>query len=544
VSDPSHSAVTLNTGAPTGPGSRAGTSAAGLPNGQHPWLVGLSVLAGTFMVVLDTTVVNVALPHIAGSLSASVEESTWALTSYLAANAIILPMTAWLARMVGRKRLLILAVGGFTIASVLCGMAPSLLMLIVFRVIQGTTGGVMQPLSQAVMLEAFPPRDRGKAMGLWSIGIIVAPILGPVLGGWLTDTLTWRWVFYVNVPVGLVAMAMIRTFVTDPSYIRRPERIDGYGLFLLAIGIGALQIALDKGEEEDWLASGWILGLLVIAVAFLIALVVRELMARNPVVDLRAFKERTFAVGVWLITVMAFTLFGSLVMLPVFLQVLLGYPALQAGIALMPRGYASLFATPIVGLIVGYVDPRKLMVLGFLIGAGSLFWFSHLNLEVGYWNLFWPQFFQGLSFSLLMVPLTVVSMDRIAPEAIGNAASLFNVMRNLGGSVGIAATQTLLARFRQGQTNILGSHVSPYSLSTQLRLEGLHRMFVAHGSDPTTAAGQSNALLWGMVQRQAAMLSYLDVFRLMAFLLLLAIPFVVLLKKPVHQIKHAGTTPE
>ncbi|HVN33583.1 MAG TPA: DHA2 family efflux MFS transporter permease subunit [Thermoanaerobaculaceae bacterium] len=536
--------MTLSTGVPIGPGSRTGTPWAGSPNGQHPWLVALSVLAGTFMVVLDTTVVNVALPHIAGSLSASVEESTWALTSYLAANAIILPMTAWLARMVGRKRLLILAVGGFTTASALCGMAPSLLMLIVFRVLQGTTGGVMQPLSQAVMLEAFSPRDRGKAMGLWSIGIIVAPILGPVLGGWLTDTLTWRWVFYVNVPVGLVAMVMIRTFIEDPPYIRRPERIDGYGLFLLAIGIGALQIALDKGEEGDWLASGWILTLLIVAVVFLIALVVRELMARNPIVDLRAFKERTFAVGTGLITLMAFTLFGSLVMLPVFLQVLLGYPALQAGIALMPRGYASLFATPIVGLIVGYVDPRKLMTLGFLIGAGSLFWFSHLNLEVGYWNLFWPQFFQGMSFSLLMVPLTVVTMDRIAPEAIGNAASIFNLLRNLGGSVGIAVTQTLLARFRQGQTNILGSHVSPYSLGTQIRLEGLNRMFVAHGSDPTTAASQSNAVLWGMVQRQAAMLSYLDVFRLMTFLLLLAIPFVALLKKPVHQIKPVKTALE
>jgi DHA2 family multidrug resistance protein len=519
-------------------------AAPAVPDAQHPWLVALSVLAGTFMVVLDTTVVNVSLPHIAGSLSASVEESTWALTSYLAANAIILPMTAWLARLVGRKRLLILAVAGFTTASALCGMASNLLMLIAFRVIQGTTGGVMQPLSQAVMLEAFPPRDRGKAMGLWSIGIIVAPILGPVLGGWLTDNLSWRWVFYVNVPVGIIAIIMIRTFITDPRYIRRPERIDGYGLFLLAIGIGALQIALDKGEEEDWLASGWIVALLITAVVFIVALVIRELMARQPVVDLRAFKERTFAVGVTLITVMAFALYGSLVMLPVFLQVLLGYPAFQAGITLMPRGYASLFATPIVGLIVGYVDPRKLLTLGFLIGAGSLLWFSYLNLQVGYWNLFWPQFFQGISFSLLMVPLTVVTMDRIAPESIGNAASLFNLMRNLGGSVGIAVTQTLLDRFRQGQTNILGSHVSAYSPATRMTLESLRRMFVAHGSDPTTATQQAHAAVWGMVQRQAAMISYLDVFRLLTFLLILAIPLVFLLKKPVHQTKPAALAPK
>ncbi len=507
----------------------------GVPAAQHPWLVALSVLAGTFMVVLDTTVVNVSLPHIAGALSASVEESTWALTSYLAANAIILPMTAWLARLVGRKRLLIIAVAGFTTASAMCGMAPNLILLIAFRIIQGTTGGVMQPLSQAVMLEAFPPRDRGKAMGLWSIGIIVAPILGPVLGGWLTDNLSWRWVFYVNVPVGLIAVVLIRTFITDPPYLRRPGRIDGYGLFLLAIGIGALQIALDKGEEEDWLASGWIVALLGIAVVFLVALVFRELTARHPVVDLRAFKERTYTVGVGLITVMAFALFGTLVMLPVFLQVLLGYPALQAGISLMPRGYASLFATPLVGLLVGRIDPRKLLTLGFLLGAGSLLWFSQLNLQVGYWNLFWPQFIQGLSFSLLMVPLTVVTMDRIKPEAIGNAASLFNMMRNLGGSMGIAVTQTLLDRSRQSEVNVLGSHVSAFSPTARATFESLRRMFVAHGSDPATAVHQSYVAVWGMVQRQAAMISYLEVFRAMAVLFAVAIPFVFLLKKPAHQ---------
>ncbi|MBZ5589348.1 MAG: DHA2 family efflux MFS transporter permease subunit [Acidobacteriia bacterium] len=548
VDDPSRSDVLTHAGAAIRPPGNAhapgADGAAPSSDAQHPWLAAASVLAGTFMVVLDTTVVNVALPHIAGSLSASVEESTWALTSYLAANAIILPMTAWLARLVGRKRLLILAVAGFTTASVLCGMAPNLLMLVAFRVIQGMTGGVMQPLSQAVMLEAFPPRDRGKAMGLWSIGIIVAPILGPVLGGWLTDNLSWRWVFYVNVPVGLMAIVMIRTFITDPHYIRRPERIDGYGLFLLAIGIGALQIALDKGEEEDWLASGWIVALLATAVVFLVGLVIRELMARHPVVNLRVFKERTYATGVTLITVMAFVLFGSLVMLPVFLQVLLGYPALQAGITLMPRGYASLFATPIVGLIVGYVDPRKLLTLGFLIGAGSLLWLSYINLQVGYWDLFWPQFVQGLSFSLLMVPLTVLTMDRIAPEAMGNAASLFNLMRNLGGSIGIATTQTLLDRFRQGQVNILGGHVSAYGPGTRMTIETWRRMFVAHGSHPTTATQQAHVLVWGMVQRQAAMVAYLDVFRVLALLLLLAIPLVFLLKKPVHQIRRVGPVVE
>ena len=487
------------------------------------------------MVVLDTTVVNVSLPHIAGSLSASVEESTWALTSYLAANAIVLPMTAWLARLVGRRRLLTLAVSGFTVASALCGMAPNLLMLVVFRVIQGATGGVMQPLSQAVMLESFRPRDRGKAMGLWSVGIIVAPILGPVLGGWLTDNLSWRWVFYVNVPIGVIAVLMIRIFISDPPYMRRPGRIDGYGIFLLALGIGALQIALDKGEEEDWLASGWIVALLVAAAVLLAALVVRELTARQPVIDLRAFKDRTYAVGVLLVTVMTLVLYGSLVMLPVFLQVLLGYPALQAGFTLMPRGYASLFATPLVGLAVGRLDPRKLLAAGLLLGAGSLFWFSCLNLQAGYWNLFWPQFIQGLSFSLLMVPLTVVTMDRIAPAAIGNAASLFNLMRNLGGSVGIALTQTLLDRFRQGETNVLASHVNPFSALSTTSIQGARRLFQAHGSDAVTATRQAYAMVWGLVERQAAMISYVEVFRLLTLLFVLAVPLVLLLRRPHHQ---------
>jgi len=524
---------------PVPPVQRAVSAAAPAAQAPHPWLAALAVLAGTFMVVLDTTVVNVSLPHVAGSLSASVQESTWALTSYLAANAIILPMTAWLARMAGRKRLLLLAVAGFTTASALCGMAVTLPMLVAFRIVQGMTGGVMQPLSQAVMLEAFPGRARGKAMGLWSVGIIVAPILGPVLGGWLTDNLSWRWVFYVNVPVGLVAILMIRAFISDPPYLRRPQAIDSYGLFLLVVGIGSLQIALDKGEEEDWLASGWIVALLLTAGVGLLALVVRELTTRHPVLDLRAFRERSYAAGVALIGVMSFVLFSSLIMLPVLLQVLLGYPAVEAGIALMPRGYASLLATPLVGLVVAHVDPRKLLAGGFLAGACSLLWFSRLNVDVGYWDLFWPQFLQGLSFSLLMVPLTVATMDRIARESIGDAASLFNLVRNLGGSVGIAVTQTLLENFRQRNVNILGSHVTLYDPATRAMLEGLRRSFLSRGSDPATAARQAYGAVWGMVQRQAAMLSYVQAFELLTLFMLLAVPLVFLLKKPTHQAEGA-----
>ncbi|MGP8247965.1 MAG: DHA2 family efflux MFS transporter permease subunit, partial [Bryobacteraceae bacterium] len=290
----------------------------------NPWIVAIAVMFATFMEVLDTTVVNVSLPHIAGSLSASVDEATWALTSYLVANAIVLPMTGWLANYFGRKRVLTAAVFGFTTASFLCGMAPSLPVLIFFRVLQGATGGCLQPLSQAVMLEAFPPQDRGKAMALWGLGIVVAPMLGPVLGGWLTDNWSWRWVFYINLPVGLTSVIMTRLFIFDPPYIRRSNKgIDYWGIGLLAVGIGSLQIVLDKGQELDWFGSRVIVVLVSIAAVGLVAFVAREWIARDPVVHLRVFKNRTYAAGVFLMTVLGFVLYGSLLLVPIFLQTLL-----------------------------------------------------------------------------------------------------------------------------------------------------------------------------------------------------------------------------
>src|SRR4051794_1968680 len=286
----------------------------------NPWLIAVSVMFATFMEVLDTTVVNVSLPHIAGTLSATIDEATWALTSYLVANAIILPMTGWLASMFGRKNLLMLSVVGFTSASFLCGLAPTLGSLIFFRILQGATGGALQPLSQAVLLEAFPPHDRGKAMGFWGLGIVVAPILGPVLGGWLTDSYSWRWVFYINIPVGIASIVMTKMFIFDPPYLRQESRsIDYWGIGMLAVGIGALQIVLDKGQEEDWFSSNFILALAIIAAVTLIAFIFYELVADDPVVDLRVFKERSYAVGVFLMTIVGFVLYGSLVLLPIML---------------------------------------------------------------------------------------------------------------------------------------------------------------------------------------------------------------------------------
>src|SRR6266851_1549753 len=309
------------------------------PRHVNPWIVAVAVMFATFMEVLDTTVVNVSLPHIAGSLSATTDEATWALTSYLVANAIVLPMTGWLASMFGRKRLLMVSVSGFTVSSFLCGLAPNLPTLIAFRILQGATGGAMQPLSQAVLLEAFPPRDRGKAMGFWGLGIVVAPILGPVLGGWLTDSYSWRWVFYINVPVGIASLVMTELFIFDPSYIRRmSSRIDYWGIGMLAVGVASLQIVLDKGQEEDWFGSHWIVTLAVVSIVALATLVIYELCVGHPVLDLRVFRLRTYSAGVILMSIMGVVLYGSLVMLPIMLQTLLGYTALQAGMAMFPRG--------------------------------------------------------------------------------------------------------------------------------------------------------------------------------------------------------------
>ena len=503
----------------------------------NPWIVAIAVMFGTFMEVLDTTVVNVSLPHIAGSLSATVDEATWALTSYLVANAIILPITGWLANYFGRKRLLMAAVTGFTCASVLCGLAPSLPVLIIFRIMQGATGGCLQPLSQAVMLEAFPPQDRGKAMGFWGLGIVVAPMLGPVLGGWLTDSYSWRWVFYINLPVGLISIIMTRLFIFDPPYIRRPKAgVDYWGIGMLAVGIAALQVVLDKGQEDDWFSSHLITSLTFVAAAALTAFIVYELRVRHPVVNLRVFHIRTYGAGVFLMTMVGFVLYGSLVLLPIFLQTLLGYPALQAGVAMAPRGLGSFIAMPITGAILSRFDPRKMLALGMIGTAFTLFQLSHLNLSAGYWDVFWPQFTQGLALALLFVPLTTVTMDPIRREEMGNATSLFNLMRNLGGSMGIAGATTLLARHEQFHINRLGANVNVYSPQAQAAINQLRGAFLGQGSDPATATNQAYGALFGQVQQQASMLSFIDVFHLLGVVFLLVIPALLIMKRP----RHAG----
>jgi len=499
----------------------------------NPWIIAIAVMLSTFMEVLDTTVVNVSLPHIAGSMSASVDEATWTLTSYLVANAIILPMTGWLSNYFGRKRMLMTSVTGFTIASFLCGLAPNLPLLVIFRIIQGACGGGLQPISQAVLLESFPPEDRGKAMGFWGLGIVVAPMLGPVLGGWLTDSYSWRWVFYINVPVGILALIMTQLFIFDPHYIRRTARsIDYWGMGMLAVGIAALQIILDKGQELDWFSSNFVTRLTVISVVALVAFVIYELVVAEPVVDLRAFRERTYSAGVFLMTILGFVLYGSLVILPIFLQTILGYPALQAGIAMFPRGLGSFIAMPFVGAIMSRFDPRKLLVIGLIACSLSLVMLGTLNLNVGYWQIFWAQFLQGLSLGFLFVPLTTVTMDPISNEKMGNATSIFNLMRNIGGSMGIALSTTIVARSSQGYTNFLGRNVTPYSPQTQSAFESLRSFFMSSGVDAATASQRAYAALFGMVQRQASMLSFNHTYLFLAVLFIIVMPAVFLMRRP------------
>ena len=511
------------------------------PPHVNPWIVAIAVMFATFMEVLDTTVVNVSLPHIAGSLSASVDEAAWALTSYLVANAIVLPLTGWLANYFGRKRTLIAAVFGFTAASFLCGLAPNLSTLIFFRVVQGATGGCLQPLSQAVMLEAFPPEDRGKAMAFWGLGIVVAPMLGPVIGGWLTDNYSWRWVFYINLPVGMASVIMTRLFIFDPPYIRRSGRgIDYWGIGFLAVGIGALQVVLDKGQEEDWFASHLMLALAVIAGFAILFFLIRELTTRDPVVHLRVFKNRTYSAGVFLMTVLGFVLYGSMLRVPILLQTLLGYPAVDAGIAMAPRGLGSFLMMPVVGTVLGRFDPRKVLAVGLVGAAWTLWALGSLNLQAGYWDIFWPQFIQGAALALLFVPLTTATMDPIPKEEMGNATSMFNLMRNVGGSVGIASATTYLFRRQQFHTNLLGANIDPYRPQVQMLARQLQMGMVSRGASPNTAMHQSWGAIWGMVQQHAAMVAFVDTFRALGIVFLLVLPLLLLMKKPRHHTKGAA----
>ncbi len=498
----------------------------------NPWIVTIAVMLATFMEVLDTTVVNVAIPHLSGNMGATVEEGTWVVTSYLVSNAIVLPMSGWLANRFGRRRILMVCVGGFTVTSLLCGMATSLQALIVFRVLQGVTGGGLQPLSQAVLLETFPPKRHGTAMAAFGLGIILAPIMGPTLGGWITDNYSWRWIFYINLPVGLLSLLMISAFVIDPHYIRGRKLggVDLWGIGFLALGFGMLQVVLDTGQRKDWFGSGQIRLWTFLCVFGLVAMVIRELTAKHPIVDLRVLKDRTFSAGVFLMTMLGFVLYGSLLLLPIYLQTLLGYPAYQSGLALSPRGLGALVMTPITGQLTNRYDPRKILFVGMALGGYTMFSLSHLNLNAGYWDVFWPQLLQGVAMACIFIPLMTTSMSGISKEKMGNATSLYNLMRNIGGSFGIATMTTFLARRQQVHQSQLISHITPMDLRARQALQGLERFFYQHGASGHDAMRKSLGALYGMVQQQAAMLSFVEAFWVMGVIFWAMIPLLLLLR--------------
>jgi len=483
------------------------------------------------MEVLDTTVVNVSIPHIAGNLASTNEEGTWVVTSYLVSNAIVLPISGWLANHIGRKRLLLICVGGFTLTSLCCGMATSLWQLILFRVLQGLTGGGLQPLAQAILLETFPKERHGHAMAAFGIGILLAPILGPTLGGWITDNYSWRWIFYLNLPVGILSLFLMNRFVFDPHYVKRSSgKVDLWGIGFLALGIGSLQVFLDTGERKDWFASDYIRTFAVLCVFGLVALVVRELKTEHPVVDLRVLKNRSFSAGVFMISMLGFILYASLVLLPLYLQTLMGYPAYNSGLALSPRGIGALIFTPISGHLTTKTDPRRLLVVGLVLGSITMFQLSGLNLYAGFWDIFWAQVLQGVALAFLFIPLMALAMAKISPEKMGNATSIFNLMRNIGGSVGIAVMTTFLSRRTQMHQNHLVHNVHPGSGQTYEMLMGLRANFYAHGVDAVTASRKALAALYGMVQAHAAMLAFVEAFWVMGVVFLLMLPFLPILQ--------------
>jgi MFS transporter, DHA2 family, multidrug resistance protein len=493
----------------------------------NPWLIASAVMLATFMEVLDTSVANVALPHISGNLSASTEEATWVLTSYLIANAIILPATGWLTTVFGRKKFLITCIIIFTVASALCGAATNINLLIIARILQGAGGGALQPIAQSVLLESFPPEKRGSAMALYGLGVVVAPIIGPTLGGWITDNYSWRWIFYINLPVGILAAFMALRFVEDPPYLKnqKPGRIDYIGFGLMALGLAALELTLDLGQQRDWFSSSTIIFTTAVAVSCLLSFILWELYTPEPIVNLRVFLNRNFAVGTILIASVGVVLYGSTALLPLFLQTVLGYPAVESGLAVSPRGLGSIVSMLVVGRLIGKVDGRYLIAFGFLVLAFSTDIFTGITLEIAQSNIVYPMIISGFAMGFVFVPLTTMAMGTLSNEQISNASGMYNLMRNTGGSIGIAAMTTFLARGAQTHQAALAPNLSPYNPAFQ---EMVQRIQTSLGG---ASVEQAYGVIYGMLVKQAAVLSYIDNFRLLAFLCLICAPAAFLFKK-------------
>jgi DHA2 family multidrug resistance protein len=506
----------------------------------NPILIIIILTIATFMEVLDTSIANVALPHIAGSLSAGQDEASWVLTSYLVANAIILPISGWLATFFGRKRFYMACVVLFVGSSFLCGISTNLGMLIFFRIIQGLGGGGLAPSEQSIIADTVPVEKRGIAFAIYGLGVVFAPAIGPTVGGWITDNYSWHWIFFINVPVGLISLALTWYFVNEPkSTLGERERlknegfrIDWMGILLIAIGIGALELVLDEGNREDWFESGFILRFFIIAIIALTVGVIWEFYQKHPAVDVRMLLNRNFASSFILLFAVGFILFGSTFLLPLMAQTLMGYNAVTAGEVISPGGFVVMLMMPIVGgVLIQRVQVRWLILIGLVISALALWHLTGLTLEVGYSDLAWARIYQAAGLAFLFVPINTAAYTGIPQGKTNNVSALMNLSRNLGGSFGIAILSTVLARRAQHHTNTLGYYTSDYNPNFAAWMSRTTLYLQSQGASATEAADQARALIWAQIQKQATMLAFLDAFHVLMVLVICAIPLIFLLKK-------------
>ena len=502
--------------------------------GVNPWIIAGTVMLATFMEVLDTSVANVALPHMAGSLGATTDEATWVLTAYLVANAIILPMSGWFSMIFGRKRFYMTCVFLFTVSSMLCGMAPSLGMLILFRILQGVGGGALQPISQAILRETFPREKQGMAMAVFGIGVVFAPVIGPTLGGWITDNWSWRWIFFINIPVGALALLLASVLVHDPPWLVRRSlkqgHIDFMGLGLLTVGLGALEIMLDEGQRKDWFGSNLIVWAATLAAICLTAVVFQELRHVHPVVDFRLLKDRDFAISTFSMFSLGFVLYGSTVLLPLFMQELLGYSATDSGLALSPGGIVIMMFMPLVGILISRVQPRWLVMFGLSMAVLGLWLMSGFTLGVDFRHIIAARIVQSIGLAFLFVPINTMAFYYIARERLGYATGIMNLARNIGGSCGIAFTMTMLARRGQYHQSVLAAHVTSLDSGIAGQLQGMTQVLHQQGWSIADAAVRAQAMLYGLVQQQAAVLSFMDCFWVLTLVFVGLIPFMLLMR--------------
>ena len=486
-------------------------------------------MLATVLEVLDVTIGNVALPHMRASFAASTDEITWVLTSYLVATGIVIPLTGWLSAYFGRKRFFVASTLMFTSASMLCGVAWSLQSMVAFRIIQGIGGAAMIPMSQAVMIEAFPLAERGMAMAIWGVAMMAAPVFGPVLGGWITDNYSWRWVYYVNLPFGLLAAALQLAFIPDSEHQKRPPRIDYLGFALVVLSIGCAQIVLDRGERADWFDAPWVLAFTAIAGLALATLVWWESRHEHPIVDLTLFRSRGFASACAMSMLLCFTLYGNLVTFPLYLQQVMGYTALTAGEAMLPRGLAMVLMMFIVGRIYGKVDVRLLVGTGFLLVAYGTYRMAQFTTQSTFWDMAVPSLITGFGSGLSFVPLSTTALGAVPIEKMGNAPGIYNLMRNFGGSAGIAVAGTFLLHRSQVHQAILSEHVSPANPLMPQMLQAAAETAVAAGASPSVAKETAMGMIYGLVQQQSAVLSYADVFLVLTAFSLATLPLLTVL---------------